>query len=275
MGAIAAARRTDTPGTPGTPDAGDLAEAAGRAGLVARGVIYVVVAILGARIALRSGDAEQADHRGAIEEVADQPFGRPMLVALAVGFASYALWRLVRAVRGEERGDPPALRQRLADLFRVALHAGLCVSTVALLRGRSSGGGNQQQAWTARFMAEPWGRWLVAAAGLAVIGGGLWLVARGFREGFRKHLERLAPWVVRLGKAGHVGRGLAFAFIGGFVVRAALRFDPNEPIGLDAALRDLAGSGWGRVVALLVSLGLGLFGLFSMAEARDRRVLGG
>lgn len=257
-------------------DGQDAVEGAGRIGLAARGVIYVVVAVLAARVALGSAGSDEADQRGALAEVAEQPFGTALLVLLAVGFGCYAAWRAVRAVVGEEPGDEPEPHRRVADVARAVLHVGLLVSTVGLLAGGGSGGsGGQEQAWTARFMAESWGRWLVGAAGVALVAGGLWLVRRGFTEKFRRHLERLRGWVVTLGKVGHVGRGLAFAFIGGFVVRAAWRFDPNEPIGLDAALRDLASSGWGRAVALAVAVGLGAFGLFSIAESRDRRVLGG
>jgi hypothetical protein len=257
------------------------AEVAGRAGLVARGTIYVVVAVLAVRIALGDGGGERADQRGALAELAQQPFGTVLLVLLAVGFGCYALWRLTRAWTGEESSDDPDAHHRLADIGRACIHLSLLASTIGILGGDSSGGGagggggsDQGHTWTARLMQEGWGRWLVGAAGLAVAAGGLWLVRRGFTEKFRKHLERLTPWVVRLGVIGHVGRGLAFTIIGGFVVRAAVRFDPNEPIGLDEALRDLASSGWGRVVAVAVAVGLAGFGLFSIAEARDRRVLG-
>jgi hypothetical protein len=264
--AVTAAKRTD---------AKDVAEGAGRAGLVARGVIYVIVAVLAARIAFQPATEDRADQRGALAEVAQHTFGTVLLVLLAVGFACYALWRGVRAVTGEESHDDPDPHQRVADVGRTVLHLSLLVTTITVLRDDdgSQSGGNSQQEWTARLMAEGWGRWLVGAIGVAVLAGGLWLIRRGFSEKFRKHLERLRGWVVTLGKVGHVGRGVAFAFIGAFVVRAAVRFDADEPIGLDAALRDLAGSGWGKVVALAVAVGLGAFGLFSIAESRDRRVL--
>ena len=251
-----------------------MAEGAGRAGLVARGVIYLVVAVLAARIALgAAGNDQQADQRGALAEVAERSFGSALLVLLAVGFGCYALWRAVRAFTGEESEEPEP-HKRAADLGRAVIHISLMLTTISVLRDDGSNEqGNASQEWTARLMETGWGRWVVAAVGAAVLGGGLWLIRRGFSEKFRKHLERLRGWVVTLGKAGHIGRGVAFAFIGAFVVRAAVRFDPNEPIGLDAALRDLAHSAWGRVVVLVVAAGLGAFGLFSIAESRDRRVL--
>ncbi len=255
-------------------DAAGAAEVAGRVGLAARGAIYLVVALLALQVARGGSDAgeEQVDQRGALTEIADHAFGTALLVLLAAGFGCYAVWRAVRAWRGEDPSDDPEPHKRLADVGRVVLHLSLLATTLAVLRG-DRGDDDSSRERTARLMAEGWGRWAVFAAGAGLVGGGVWLVQRGRDEDFRKHLERHSPAVVRLGKVGHVGRGIAFGFIGGFVLRAAWRFDPAEPIGLDAALRDLAGSGWGRVVVLVVAVGLAAFGLYSMAEARDRRVL--
>lgn len=263
-------------------DGSDVAEGAGRAGLVARGVVYLVVAALGVQVALGStSDGEQADQRGALTEIAEQSYGSVLLVLLAAGFGCYAAWRLVRALRGEGRDEPDA-RSRATDVGRAVLHLGLLASTVSILAGGGSdeaggsggsGGGGSAQTWTAQLMATGWGRWLVGLLGVVIVAGGAWLVTRGFGEKFRENLERHTRWVVALGKVGHVGRGVAFALIGAFLARAAWQFDPNEPIGLDAALHDLARSGWGTVAALAVSLALAAFGLFCVAEARDRRVL--
>lgn len=249
------------------------AETAGRAGLVARGAIYLLVGLLAVQLALGQR-SEQTDQRGALAEVADKPFGKVLLVALAVGFGAYALWRVARSIWGEERdGHEP--HQRLADLGRAALHVGLLVSTLRLLAGDGAGTQQPGQAWSARLLADPWGRWVVGAVGAAIVVGGAWLVRRGLSEKFRKHLDRLRPWVVRLGVVGHVARGVAFGLIGAFLVRAAVLFDPNEPVGLDHALRELAGAPAGPFLLLAVAVGLGAFGAFSMAESQDRRVLDG
>jgi hypothetical protein len=263
---------TGTNRTTRTTEPTDVAEGAGRLGLATRGAIYLLVAVLAAQVALGQR-SEEADQRGALAELADRSFGWVALLVLAAGFAGYAAWRLVRAIKGEEPGEPDATH-RLADVGRAAVHVGLFVSCVGVLRG-DRGGEDATRTWTERLMADGWGRWVVGAAGLVLVGYGAWQVYRAVSGRFRKHLERRSPWVLRLGVVGHLGRGLAFGIIGGFVVRAAVRFDPAEPVGLDAALHDLAGSSAGRLVVLVVAIGLAAFGLFSMAEARDRRVLSG
>lgn len=111
------------------------AEPAGRAGLVARGVMYLLVSILSAQLATGRRRDEPADQRGALAELAEKPFGKAVLVALAVGFTCYAAWRLTRAVVGEE-GVQPGAHGRLVDVGKAVIYGGLVVSTIALLRGR-------------------------------------------------------------------------------------------------------------------------------------------
>ena len=43
-----------------------------------------------------------------------------------------------------------------------------------------------------------------------------------------------------LGVVGHVARGVVFALIGVFLMKAAVEFDPSEAVGLDGALARLA-----------------------------------
>lgn len=61
----------------------DAAEGAGRVGLATRGVMYLISASLTAHIALLGTSAEGPGNKGALKEVAGQPFGRVGLVLLA------------------------------------------------------------------------------------------------------------------------------------------------------------------------------------------------
>src|SRR3954449_5223713 len=79
----------------------------GRAGLVARGVVYAVVGILALKLALGDG-GKATSQQGALKAVAQQPFGKFLLVALAIGLGGYALWRLTRAALGHGREEADA-----------------------------------------------------------------------------------------------------------------------------------------------------------------------
>ena len=70
-----------------------------RAGLVARGAVYFVIGLLALELALGVG-GKATDQEGAMKAIAAQPFGKVLLVLLAIGLAGYALWRLTRAAVG-------------------------------------------------------------------------------------------------------------------------------------------------------------------------------
>src|SRR5688500_14414685 len=77
-----------------------------RFGYAAKGVVYVIVGSLAAYGAYEGGEGEPTDSRGALTQIVRQPYGRVLLVVVAVGLASYALWRLVQALRDtEEKGS--------------------------------------------------------------------------------------------------------------------------------------------------------------------------
>src|SRR6202035_2809468 len=113
-------------------------EAIARAGLGARGLTYLIIASIAAQIAL-GGTSQSADQHGALEDVAARPFGRVLLIAMAVGFAAYALWRwLVAAVGGPGAAPESVVKkwaQRLGALAIGLVYAGLCISTVLVVTG--------------------------------------------------------------------------------------------------------------------------------------------
>jgi hypothetical protein len=124
---------------------------------------------------------------------------------------------------------------------------------------------------------QPLGRWLVALIGLAVIGAGLAHLVKGYRAKFEKHLqmdratlEKVSP----ICRFGLVARGIVFLIIGGFFIVAAWRFSSGEVVGLKGALETLQQQPYGWILLAIVALGLFAFGIYSLIEARYRRVDG-
>ena len=246
-----------------------------RLGLVSRGVVWLTVGFLAAQVAL--GSAKRADKNGALQTIADKPFGRLLLVVLVIGFLGYAAWRLLEAAVGhtQEQGRK-RWTKRGTSLFRGLVYLGLAISTLKFL---VSGGGNDTtQPLTARVMKATGGRELVFVIGVAVIVGGLAMVVRAFRQKFEDKLNMgaMPSWLRTatsvLGTSGIAARGLVFALIGGFLVDAAVRFDPKKAKGLDASLKTLAHQPFGKFLLFAAALGLLAFSLWSFIEARYRKI---
>ena len=250
-----------------------------RFGLAARGLVYVVIAWIAAQIAFGTA-GHQADRQGAIHTLASNGFGKVLVALAGVGFAGYALWRLVETFTGHQDEDgAKKLGKRAVALFRAVLYGWFAVNTFLILAGAGGGGGSDKSSrtWSARLMAQPMGRWLVIALGTGFIIGGAALAWRGLSTKFEKKLKlgEMSPGMRRavetVGLAGNVARGVVFGIIGVFFIIAAASYDPQKARGLDGSLRTLAGAGWGKAMLLAVAAGLAAFGLYSFAEARYRR----
>lgn len=250
-----------------------------RLGYAARGVVYAVVGVLALRLAFGSG-GETTGAEGAIRTIAEQPFGKALLAVVALGLAGYALWKLVQAAanpEGETGGKGAA--KRLTALASGILYGGLALGAFRLLTGSGGGGeGDSARSWTAEAMAKPFGRWLVVLAGVAVLAYGLRMISNAATESFMRHFAaaQMSPgerlWTRRAGKLGLAARGIVFAIVGGFLVRAGLDADPGEARGLEGALDSLAAQPYGPFLLGLVAIGLIAFGVYGLVEARYRRI---
>ena len=149
-------------------------EAAGRAGFVARGVIYGLVGVLALQV-VGAGDA-RADQQGALKVIARQPFGGVLVGALALGFAGYAVYRLVEAVRG---GDDAGWLERAGAAVSAAVYAVLAAGAVSLLTGDSGSGRNPARTASATVLGWPGGPWIVGVTGVVVAGAGIWKAWEG------------------------------------------------------------------------------------------------
>ncbi|MBV1938816.1 DUF1206 domain-containing protein [Streptomyces sp. BV286] len=254
-------------------------EGAARAGFTARGVIYLLVGMLALQIAF--GDSgKQADQGGALEEVAQKPFGGFLLWALGIGLVGMALWRLSEAVFGAAGPDGHKWKKRLASAARAVFYGFVAYTVLSFAAGSGGSGssdGKSRDA-TAKAMDLPAGQWLVGAAGVGVLCAGIWMAVQAIRRKYHKHMRlgemshRVRQTVDVTGVGGGVARGLVFAVAGGFAVRAAMDYEPDKAKGMDDTLRSFTETPAGPWLLVAIAIGLMLFGVFSFAMAKWRKV---
>jgi Domain of Unknown Function (DUF1206) len=247
-----------------------------RAGLVARGVIYILIGWVAILLAVGHSTRE-ADQAGALQLLAGKPYGLVSLWLLGIGFVAYALWRFSEAafgVAGEGNGAGP----RLKSLVRGLVYAAFAYLTFQIIAGVHSNEATKQQDVTATVMHHTGGRWLVGIVGLIIVIAGVALVAQGIRRKFMRQLEtsrmtrrerRIVEW---LGVIGTTARGVVFALAGVLVIDAAVTFSPSKARGVDGALNALRDQPFGEFLLLVAALGLLIFGVYGLCEARWRRV---
>lgn len=264
---------------------------AARIGYACYGLVYLLIGWLALQLAL--GDSQGSPSRtGALDQLARQPFGRTLLWVAVVGFVALVLWEATAVVVGHRRHDGvKRVAGKAGSAFKAVVFATLAFSAGRVAAGSggsggsggssgSGGSGGSSEGWTARVLAWPAGPALVAVAGLAIIGYGVWSVVKGVKDKWRKDLNadgrtgtvgRALTWTAR---TGYAGRGAAFGVVGGLVVWAALAHDPHKSGGLDQALATVRDGPAGPLLLGLIALGLVCFGVFNIAKAyylRDTR----
>jgi len=255
---------------------GPVATVLARAGMTARGLIYLLVGLIAILIAIGHGGRE-ADQTGALKLLAGQPTGLVALWLLGLGFAAYALWQLSEAAFGVTGAEPGA-GPRLKALFSAIPYASLSVLTFDVILGTGSSQAKREQDWSAQAMHYPGGRWVVGIIGIVIAIVGLAFVIVGVRATFMRLLDtsqmspRTKALVKTLGIIGSVARGLIFALAGALVVQAAVNYQPAKARGLDKALLTLRDQPFGSALLGLAALGLIVFGLYALCEARWHKV---
>ena len=248
-----------------------------RAGFVARGLVYGIIGVLAAKLALGQG-GRLTNQQGALHTVAHQPFGKVLLTLVAIGLGGYGVWRLVRAAIGHGPEGTDSGFERVAALGSGILYCALCALAVEILVGAGGGSTGNAKKQTASVFGWPAGTWIVGIAGAVLIGVALY---QGYRGVSKKFLDdsktaemspRVKEWIGRLGMVGHLTRMIVFALIGVFLIKAAVDYDPRAAVGLDGALAKILHHSYGQLALGIVAAGLIAFALYSLTDARYRKI---
>ena len=252
-----------------------------RFGYAAKGFVYFVVGLLAAQAAIGIG-GKITDTNGALATVVNQPFGKVLLALIVIGLLGYAIWRVVQTLFDpEHKGERTTIKrivQRLGYGFSGIAYTGLAFTAVKLIMGTASNNGDSTPRQTAQLMAQPFGRWLVALAGLVAIAVGLSYLYNAYKAKFRRHLnlQQMSDverrWAKRLGQFGIGARGGVFAIIGIFLVLAAIHANANEARGVGGVLAALAEQPFGPWLLGTVALGFIAYSIYSLIEARYRQI---
>ena len=249
-----------------------------RIGLVAQGISFGLVALLAIQLAVGEG-GKATDRQGALRTLARDGGGRLIVIALALGFGCYAIWRLFEVVFGHklESHKDESLWKRGSALGKAAIYGSLCAAAVSVLAGEG-GSGNEEKEATAGILGWPGGKWIVYGIAACFAGAAVWNFYRGVSGRFEKQLktgemsERARRWTATVAVLGLVARAVVFALIAWFFYDAAADYNANKARGLDGALGKVAAQPYGPWLLGLVAAGLFLYGVFCVIQARYREV---
>lgn len=258
-------------------------EALGRFGLVAKGIIQLLIGLMAVAAALGVRHGEVTDAAGALRALAREPVARPILLLLSLGLLAYAGLRLVEGVLDPRRRPIRAITwlYRAGDLVSGVTYLLLGVGAARLFMGLGSlpTGDERGRRLTAETLALPYGPKMLMV--VAVLLGALaaLFAARAFlvrdvcgdlrTEDMGPLPRRAAAVMIRVASA---LQSLLFATMATLVHRAALLHDARAVRGMGGVLRFL-GAREGTAVLMLLAVGFVIMSGTSFIEARWRRLI--
>ncbi len=271
--------RMDTPGAQDAEAAARqvgnsrLVEYGARTGFAASGVLHLVMAWIAVRIAWAKGGGS-ADQSGAFGDLASKPGGQLLLWVVTVGFVLLAVWRLTEAVTGAPGADAKDRTfDAVADAAKAVMFVGLAWVAARFASGGRSSSSDSTRDFTGKLMAQPFGRALVVLVGVVVLAVAGYHLYKGWTEGFRDDLrEHPGPAVMALGRVGYLAKGIALGVVGALFLVGGAKGSTKDTTGLDGALRTLLEQPFGKGLLTVVALGIGCYGVYSLACAKFARV---
>lgn len=256
-------------------------ERVARVGFAAKALLYAIVGGLALQAALGHG-GKTTGTRGALREVIDKPFGKIILLVIAVGLLGYAAWRVVEGVADPERkgSDAKGIALRGSFIVRGIAHAILAVQALRVASSHGGGGedGAAAKEATSRAMSLPHGEWVVLLLGAVIAGFGLYQLYRGIQAKLGKQLDfaglrrEAGPWAIVVSRFGIAARGVVFAMIGVLMMRAGRDENASESGGIGEALDALGDGANGWIILAVAAAGLVAYGAFEAIQARYRHI---
>lgn len=243
-----------------------------RSGYGARGIVFLLVAGLAT---FSSFGGRQADTKSALDVLLGQWLGTIWLTLIALGLLGFVAWRLAQSLANAD-GHDASFKSYLvrAALFGSAgTYLGLAAYAFQSVVGMGSSHGGGEDSLAAWAMSQPFGRYLAGAIGVGFLIGGVATAAKGISRRFERYLDlgENRPLIL-ICVYGLISRGVVFAIVGIFFCYAAVTVDASRAGSMSDALNWIRQLPFGRVLYLLVAIGLAAFGIYNLVEARYRRV---
>jgi len=250
-----------------------------RLGYASKAVVYGVIGVF-AILSIANRGGTITDTSGALRVLLGQPFGRALLVVLAIGLCGYAVWRILDSIADPDRDgtDAAGATTRIGNAVRGFIYGALGIEAFRLVGGRGGSSGDEAELWTARILEWPLGEFAIGAIGVIVAIYG----ASEVRDAFRGADDEKVDWAAvrrdirgRLRKICRFGvgtRGGLIATLGVFLVRAAITHDPSEAAGSRESMVRLSSLIDGPWLPAIIAAGVVAYAVDQIVHARYRRI---
>jgi Domain of Unknown Function (DUF1206) len=242
-----------------------------RVGFAVSGLLHGVIGIIAIEVAAGAA-GDEADQSGALSQLAATPGGEFLLWLAVIGLAALGVWLLISAIFGSPQGGKKRVTHSLSQLGKAVVYFVLAFTALIFAQGGTTNSADSTRSLSANLLAVPGGVLLVVLIGLAVVGVGIYCIAKGVSRRFTRDIRMprgaLRMPTIVLAVFGYVAKGIAMGVVGVLFLTAAFTTNPSDATGLDGGLKALAALPLGMVILIVVGVGFIAYGVYSLVRAR-------
>lgn len=251
-------------------------------GFYTKGFLFVVIGLIALAVAFGIRGARLADPQGAMAAIAEEPYGKVLLIVFVVGAIGHGIWNLLRAITDVDGvgRDWKGIFTRCIQAMLGIFYLGMAVSAVEIVlsAGEVARSSKAEETFIALALAIPiFGAGFIGLVGLGLIGAGFTECYNGLSGRYQKNYRSWeikgvhGKFITFLGVISFTVRAVLLVILGYLFMRAVLDNRPGR-IGLDAALKTLLRTDYGHVIVAIAAVGLIGHGLLAFYEARYRKI---
>ncbi|MDO1500429.1 DUF1206 domain-containing protein [Winogradskyella maritima] len=241
-----------------------------RIGIASKGTIYVIIGILTVLSALQLG-GKVSGSRKAIRYFVDLPFGKVLLIILALGLLCYCFWEFYRAyinaddIKANFIGYATRISYALGGLFYLFL----AYFTLSLILDFDSVERKSYDIYN--FINQ--NEWVGYIIALVFAGKGVFEIYRAFSNRFKERIhvydlsDRVQKSLMNWAKFGITSRGIVFLVMGFISYEANSKFHSGNISRTSEAFGYIKNL-YGELFLAVIAVGFIGFGLFQFVKAR-------
>ncbi|WP_313812969.1 DUF1206 domain-containing protein [Glutamicibacter sp.] len=237
-----------------------------RLGYIANAVLHAMLGVLA--LTLAQGGNTEADQSGAMQTLAQDPWGMILLWFCALSAALLGLWSIAQAVMTQTKATR-RFKVGGTGLVFIALSGAF----FQFATGHHSDSGQTTSSISSVLMQSAGGRFLLIALGLGLIGIGGYFIFRGISRRFLEDIDSsshvaLQKAITISGALGYPAKGLVLAAVGLLFISATVQNNPEDSTGLDGALKAVRDQDFGPTALALVGAGLLAYAVYLAFRSR-------
>ena len=245
-----------------------------RIGIASKGIVYILAGGLTCLAALNLSNQGSSGKETALSFIDKQPFGKILLILVALGLLGYTVFRLIVAYNYQKSDKSAAYiwGKKIAYAASGLFYLSIAFTALKKALSSSSGDGDSKQTMIGQLLSSTLGEVVLFVVLLIIVGRALFQFYQAWSGNFSNRIKdynlngRIKKTINFTGIFGYSSRGVVILIISYMFFKAIITQSPDKAKGMEGSFQLLQGS-YGSLVLAVIAAGLFFYGVFMLIKS--------